>query len=77
MSLTIHQILTDAKRLSDKLKDDDSFADNLLSQTQAVYKQIDAMKHVCNLILFYSSILILESWFNITSSVWNNLSNAK
>ncbi|KAK7604762.1 hypothetical protein V9T40_005948 [Parthenolecanium corni] len=45
MSLTIQQILMDAKKLSDKLKEHDTAADALLSQTQSVYKQIDAMKH--------------------------------
>lgn len=46
MSLTIQQILSDAKKLSDRLKEHDTAADALLSQTQSVYKQIDAMKHV-------------------------------
>ncbi|XKL64642.1 hypothetical protein PGB90_004728 [Kerria lacca] len=45
MSLTIQQILSDAKKLSDRLKEHDTAADALLSQTQSVYKQIDAMKH--------------------------------
>lgn len=49
MSLTIQQILLDAKKLSDRLKEHDTAADVLLSQTQSVYKQIDAMKHVCNI----------------------------
>ncbi|XP_023716910.1 FGFR1 oncogene partner 2 homolog [Cryptotermes secundus] len=44
MSLTIQQILLDAKRLASRLKEHDSAADALLSQTQSVYKQIDAMK---------------------------------
>lgn len=48
MSLTIQQILMDAKKLSDRLKEHDTAADALLSQTQSVYKQIDAMKHVRN-----------------------------
>ena len=46
MSLTIQQILQDARKLSDRLKEHDTAADVLLSQTQSVYKQIDAMKHV-------------------------------
>jgi hypothetical protein len=46
MSLTIQQIILDAKRLASRLKDHDSAADSLLSQTQSVYKQIDAMKQV-------------------------------
>lgn len=44
MSLTIQQILSDAKKLTNKLKEDDSAADALLSQIQSAYKQIDAMK---------------------------------
>ncbi|XP_075235015.1 FGFR1 oncogene partner 2 homolog [Lycorma delicatula] len=44
MSLTIQQILLDSERLATRLKEDDSAADVLLSQTQTVYKQIDAMK---------------------------------
>jgi len=44
MSLTIQQILQDAKKLSSKLKEHDSAADVILSQTQSVYKKIDAMK---------------------------------
>lgn len=46
MSLTIQQILQDAKKLSSKLKEHDSAADVILSQTQSVYKKIDAMKQV-------------------------------
>lgn len=46
MSLTIQQILSDAKKLTNKLKEDDSAADALLSQIQSAYKQIDAMKQV-------------------------------
>jgi Protein of unknown function (DUF837). len=46
MSLTIQQIILDAKRLASRLKEHDSAADALLSQTQSVYKQIDAMKQV-------------------------------
>ncbi|XP_066999705.1 FGFR1 oncogene partner 2 homolog isoform X2 [Anabrus simplex] len=44
MSLTIQQIILDAKRLASRLKEHDSAADTLLSQAQSVYKQIDAMK---------------------------------
>jgi len=44
MSLTIQQILQDAKKLSIKLKEHDTAADVILSQTQSVYKKIDAMK---------------------------------
>lgn len=44
MSVTIQQILLDAKKLASKLKEHDSAADALLSGTELVYKQIDAMK---------------------------------
>ncbi|KAF4523073.1 hypothetical protein B566_EDAN003085 [Ephemera danica] len=44
MSITIQQILLDAKRLASRLKEHDTAADALLSQSQSVFKQIDAMK---------------------------------
>ncbi|XP_027849048.1 FGFR1 oncogene partner 2 homolog isoform X2 [Aphis gossypii] len=44
MSVTVQQILSDAKRLASKLKEHDTAADSLLSQAQFVYKKIDAMK---------------------------------
>ncbi|EFA01821.1 FGFR1 oncogene partner 2 homolog [Tribolium castaneum] len=44
MSLTIQQIITDAKRLAGRLKDRDTIADTLLNETNAITKKIDAMK---------------------------------
>lgn len=44
MSVTVQQILSDAKRLASKLKEHDTAADSLLSQAQFAYKKIDAMK---------------------------------
>ncbi|XP_030746080.1 FGFR1 oncogene partner 2 homolog [Sitophilus oryzae] len=44
MSLTIQQIITDAKRLAGRLKERDSVANFLLSETHAINKKIDAMK---------------------------------
>lgn len=44
MSLTIHQIITDAKRLAGRLKERDTVADVLLDQTHQISKKIDAMK---------------------------------
>lgn len=44
MSLTIQQIITDAKRLAGRLKERDSVADSLLTETHAINKKIDAMK---------------------------------
>lgn len=44
MSVSVQQILADAKKLAGRLKDHDSSADMLLSQAQAMYRQVDAMK---------------------------------
>ncbi|CAH1977658.1 unnamed protein product [Acanthoscelides obtectus] len=44
MSLTIQQIITDARRLASRLKDRDVVADVLLNETHAINKKIDAMK---------------------------------
>lgn len=44
MSLNIQQIITDAKRLSGRLKERDAVADILLNETHAINKKIDAMK---------------------------------
>jgi len=46
MSVSVQQILADAKRLAGRLKDHDSSADLLLSQAQAMFCQVDAMKEV-------------------------------
>lgn len=46
MSLTIQQIITDAKRLASRLKERDLTADALLNETQVINKKIDAMKQV-------------------------------
>lgn len=46
MSLNIQQIITDAKRLSGRLKERDAVADILLNETHAINKKIDAMKQV-------------------------------
>lgn len=44
MSLTVQQILTDAKRLVTRLREHDNTADNLISQTEALSKKVAAMK---------------------------------
>ncbi|XP_018329947.1 FGFR1 oncogene partner 2 homolog [Agrilus planipennis] len=44
MSLTISQIIVDARRLADRLRERDTVADILLNETHAVSKKIDAMK---------------------------------
>lgn len=53
MSLTIQQIITDAKRLASRLKERDSTADILLNETHAINKKIDAMKQVIFTALFH------------------------
>lgn len=44
MSLTVQQIVMDAKNLANKLKDSNIAADALLNQGQTVHRQIDTMK---------------------------------
>ena len=44
MSLTVQQLLTDAKRLSGRLRDHDASADNVISNAQEVLKAVDAMR---------------------------------
>ncbi|CAG7818263.1 unnamed protein product [Allacma fusca] len=44
MTLTFQDVLNDAKKLSTKLKDHETAAEALVSQMQAVYQQVEAMK---------------------------------
>lgn len=46
MSVSIHQIILDAKRLAGRLKERETVADALLSQTHAINRRIESMKHV-------------------------------
>ena len=46
MPVSVQQILADVKKLAGRLKDHDSSADLILSQAQAMYRQIDTMKEV-------------------------------
>lgn len=46
MSLTIQQIILDAKRLAGRLKERETEADALLTETQTTYRQIHTMKQV-------------------------------
>lgn len=59
MSVSVQQILADAKRLAGRLKDHDSSADLLLSQAQAMFCQVDAMKEVFFLMLSTASFCLL------------------
>lgn len=56
MSLTIQQIIVDAKRLTGRLKETDMVTDRLLTQTHAISKKIDAMKQV----IMHSAYLVCE-----------------
>lgn len=60
MSLTIQQIITDAKRLASRLKERDLTADALLNETQVINKKIDAMKQVSIYGAYYRSVGILN-----------------
>ena len=44
MSLTIQQLLNDAKRLTSRLREHDASADNVISSTTSVLKDIEAMR---------------------------------
>jgi len=44
MSLTVQQLLNDAKRLSSRLRDHDQSADHLIARAQEVLKEVDAMR---------------------------------
>lgn len=44
MSLTIQQLIIDAKKLANRLKDDESKSDTLITQAKSTHNQIDAMK---------------------------------
>ena len=44
MSLTVQQLLADAKRLSGRLREHDASADNVISNAQEVLKAVDAMR---------------------------------
>ena len=44
MSLTVQQLLTDAKRLTNRLRDHDSSADGIIGAAQDVLKEVEAMR---------------------------------
>jgi len=46
MSLAFQDVLNDAKKLSNRLSEHDNAADALVTQMQAVYQQVEAMKQV-------------------------------
>ena len=44
MSLTVQQLLSDAKRLTGRLRDHDSATDGIISAAQDVLKEVEAMR---------------------------------
>lgn len=46
MSVTVNQLLNDAKKLVIKLKDYDSKTDNLMAKTQTLNRAVETMKEV-------------------------------
>lgn len=48
MSLTVEQLLINAKVLANRLKDDESKADNLINQARSTHNHVEAMKQVSN-----------------------------
>lgn len=46
MSVSVNQILNDAKRLVSRLREHDSTADAIIGQTQTLYKNVESMKEV-------------------------------
>lgn len=58
MSVSVQQILADAKRLAGRLKEHDASADALLSQAQAMFRQVDTMKEVVH--FSYSSAKYIQ-----------------
>lgn len=48
MSLTIQQIITDAKQLAGKLKERESIADMLVNDSQAAIKRAAELRQVCS-----------------------------
>ncbi|XP_018015919.1 FGFR1 oncogene partner 2 homolog [Hyalella azteca] len=43
----LQQVLSDARKLATRLRDHDSSTDNLLSQAQGMFKQVESMKEYC------------------------------
>lgn len=65
MSVTIEQIVLDLKRVCIKQKDREALGDSLISETESVNKQIEAMKEVEFLTWSNFSCSFLEFFFFI------------
>lgn len=46
MSITLEQIVLDAKRIANRLKDREPFCDAILNETENISKQIESMREV-------------------------------
>lgn len=61
MSLTVQQIILDAKKLVIRISDHENAADNLISDMESVHSQIDNMKQVITVLViimhFYKLIM--------------------
>lgn len=62
MSVSIQNIILDAKRLAEKLKTRDAEGDTLMEITQSLNKQIDAIKQVSTFayVKYYCYVKILN-----------------
>ena len=58
----LQQVLTDARKLATRLRDHDSSADSLLTQSQGMFKQMESMKEVSTPVFSQTSLtkLIIE-----------------
>lgn len=52
MSVTVQQLLNDAKRLVTRLRDHDNSADTLISQAQTLNNNVEIMKEVSIFCIF-------------------------
>lgn len=58
MSLTVQQIILDAKKLVIRISDHENAADNLISDMESVHSQIDNMKQVMVILIIITSPFI-------------------
>lgn len=47
MSISVHDVLNDAKKLAGRLKKFDASTDGLLAKAQGLEKTVESMKEVC------------------------------
>lgn len=58
MSLTVQQIILDAKKLVIRISDHENAANNLISDMESVHSQIDNMKQVMVILIIITSPFI-------------------